>query len=95
VARARAYARRYLDVRDEGEIHWAFNRAVFASVARIAVLPMQDVLGLRSEGRMNTPGTVGEPNWCWRFRSDQLTFEAVERLKEMTKVYGRATNLQG
>ncbi|MDZ4700324.1 MAG: 4-alpha-glucanotransferase, partial [Rhodothermales bacterium] len=54
-----------------------------------AVLPMQDVLGLRSEGRVNTPGTVGAPNWGWRFRPEQLTHEAVERLKELTAVYGR------
>jgi len=89
VARARDYARAYLDVRDENDIHWAFNRAVLASVARLAVLPMQDVLGLRSEGRVNTPGTVGAPNWGWRFRPEQLTHEAVERLKELTAVYGR------
>gem|GEM_PF-2224214 len=89
VARARDYARAYLDVRDENDIHWAFNRAVLASVARLAVLPMQDVLGLRSEGRVNTPGTVGAPNWGWRFQPEQLTHEAVERLRELTAVYGR------
>ncbi|MEZ4700025.1 MAG: 4-alpha-glucanotransferase [Rhodothermales bacterium] len=89
IARARTYARDYLDVRDEHDIHWALNRAVLASVARVAVLPLQDIIGLRSEGRMNTPGTVGDPNWGWRFRADQLSHDAMERLKHLTHLYGR------
>ncbi|MFT3817857.1 MAG: 4-alpha-glucanotransferase [Rubrivivax sp.] len=49
------------------DVHWAMIRAAFNSVANLAIVPLQDVLGLPSEHRMNTPGTMGAPNWTWRF----------------------------
>jgi 4-alpha-glucanotransferase len=58
------------------------------SVAHTAIIPMQDVLGLGSEARMNFPGTT-EENWCWRFVPDMLTEEIKDRLKELTALYGR------
>ena len=68
VEKAKSYCRSYLDMRgcDDSEMPWAGIRALMASVARMAVTPMQDVLGLGTEGRMNTPGTVGGKNWGWR-----------------------------
>ena len=91
IQHARTYARNYLNIYDgqEEEIHWAFNRALLASVARLAVIPLQDIIGLNSAGRMNTPGTVGDHNWAWRFTFDMLTDEMLGRLKELTRVYGR------
>ena len=53
-----------------------------------AVVPLQDVLGLGSEARMNTPG-VATGNWVWRFREDQLGDEPRQRLAELTALYGR------
>ncbi|WP_305906792.1 4-alpha-glucanotransferase [Methylomarinum sp. Ch1-1] len=60
----------------------------FASVANLAIVPMQDVLCLGSKFRMNTPGTI-EGNWRWRFEWDQLTEEHAGRLKHLVELFGR------
>jgi 4-alpha-glucanotransferase len=78
---------KYLDT-DGEEIHWDFIRAAWASVAVIAVAPLQDVLGLGSGARMNTPASA-EGNWAWRFREGALTDELRDRLRDLTKTYGR------
>ena len=74
--------------RDGSDISWDFIRAALASVADMAIVPMQDVLNLGSEGRMNTPGNASG-NWGWRYTSDQLTVELAERLGSLTHIYGR------
>jgi 4-alpha-glucanotransferase len=81
------HIRRYLGT-DAREIHWDFIRLALASVAEASVFPMQDVLGLGSEARMNTPGEVAG-NWAWRFTWDQLRGEATERLRLLTELFGR------
>ena len=58
-------------------------RALSISVARLVVFPMQDVLGLGSEGRMNTPGRAGG-NWGWRYTPGMLTVDLAKRLGELT-----------
>jgi 4-alpha-glucanotransferase len=73
---------------DGQEINWDFIRLALMSVADTAIVPMQDILGLGSEARMNIPGTT-EGNWCWRFVPDMLTEEIKARLKELTALYGR------
>jgi 4-alpha-glucanotransferase len=83
----RAYAQRYLGTRGD-EIHWDMIRTALASVADISIVPMQDILGLDSEARMNIPGEA-EGNWHWRFRADQLTAPIKARLADLTAVYGR------
>ncbi|MEM3011868.1 MAG: 4-alpha-glucanotransferase [Candidatus Hadarchaeales archaeon] len=75
------------EVRAE-EVHLEFMRLALGSVAELAILPLQDVLGLGREARMNTPGRA-EGNWRWRVEPWQLTAEAVERLAELTEFYGR------
>ncbi|HET7747321.1 MAG TPA: 4-alpha-glucanotransferase [Vicinamibacteria bacterium] len=87
IERERDFARRYLQT-DGSEIHWAFIRAVLSSVADLAIVPLQDVLGLGSEARMNLPGRPGG-NWRWRFRWEQLTPEIRGRLRELVEIYGR------
>jgi 4-alpha-glucanotransferase len=79
----------YLAVADGGrEIHWHMIRAIWSSVANLAIAPVQDLLGLGSEARMNLPGTC-EGNWEWRLV--ELPDAAVmERLAEMTRIYGRS-----
>jgi 4-alpha-glucanotransferase len=64
-------------------------RAALASVARLAVLPMQDVLELDAAHRMNVPG-VAEGNWRWRFSWDQLQDHQKQRLQDWIRLYGRA-----
>ena len=66
VLKEHAFARSYLGLKD-GEIHWASIRAILASVANTAIIPLQDVLGLGSKARMNLPGT-SSGNWRWRAR---------------------------
>jgi 4-alpha-glucanotransferase len=83
----REFACRYLGV-DGREMHWAFIRAVLASVADTAIVPVQDLLGLSSDARMNRPGTVGG-NWRWRLRPGQLTPDIARRLAVMTETYDR------
>jgi len=60
-----------------------------ASVAKTSIIPLQDILGLGEEARMNTPGKQSG-NWLWRFQAEQLTLTVKERLAEMTVIYGRA-----
>ncbi|MBU6428337.1 MAG: 4-alpha-glucanotransferase, partial [Cyanobacteria bacterium REEB65] len=67
---------------------WALIRLALASVAAGAVLPLQDVLSIGSEGRMNLPGRASG-NWAWRFGTDALTQELAERLADLTRTYGR------
>jgi 4-alpha-glucanotransferase len=83
----RERALRYLHS-DGHEIHWDFIRAVEASVARTAVIPLQDVLGLGSEARFNRPASP-TGNWAWRFQDSQLERRHAERLAEMAALYGR------
>jgi len=85
--REKQVALKYLGT-DGHEINWDFIRLALMSVADTAIIPMQDVLGLGSEARMNLPGTT-EGNWCWRFVPDMLTEEIKARLKELTALYGR------
>jgi 4-alpha-glucanotransferase len=68
---------------DGHEINWDFIRAVLGSVADTAIIPLQDVLGLGSEARMNTPNTTSG-NWSWRFQDGSLTAEHTARLKRLT-----------
>jgi 4-alpha-glucanotransferase len=87
VAREKAFARDYLDT-DGTEMNWVMIRALLASVADTVVVPLQDVLGLGSEGRMNVPATLGR-NWRWRFREEQLRPEHARRLEDLARLYGR------
>jgi 4-alpha-glucanotransferase len=70
--------------------HWDWMRMAWGSVAQWALAPLQDVMGLGEEGRMNRPGVSGPENWSWRFRWEWLTQEARERLASLTRTYGRA-----
>ena len=81
------YARRYLNT-DGSEITWVLIRAILASVANTVLMPLQDVLGVGSEGRMNLPGTPSG-NWRWRFRAGQLTEAITARLRALGELYER------
>jgi 4-alpha-glucanotransferase len=73
---------------DGRDIHWAAIRCLWASVANLAIVPMQDVLGLDSRARMNSPGT-GTGNWEWRMRSGAFSRRVRARLAALTRIYGR------
>lgn len=78
----------YLGCSTAGKMPWPLIRAALASVSRLAVLPMQDLLELGSEHRMNIPGT-SEGNWQWQFEWSQLPAVLVERLRHLNNLYGR------
>jgi 4-alpha-glucanotransferase len=88
VRREHAFARAYLGLSDDAEIHWAMIRAVLASIADVAIIPLQDLLGLGGEARMNLPGRVSG-NWKWRYRRDALTADLAARLKSLAIIYDR------
>ena len=73
-----------------GRISEDLMRLALASTARIAIVPIQDVLDLGSEARFNTPGAA-EGNWAWRVRADQLDPARAECLADLTALYGRTT----
>lgn len=87
IERERKFCLDYLNT-DGEKIHWDFIRAVVASVANIAIVPLQDVLGLGTEARMNLPAST-DGNWAWRYRPDALTGDVSERLEYLTRLYGR------
>ncbi|GAB4124537.1 MAG: 4-alpha-glucanotransferase [Sideroxydans sp.] len=84
----RAFATRYLKLQEGDEIHWKMMEALSSSAANTVIFPMQDVLGLGSEGRMNLPGSACG-NWEWRFDWEQLATDQELRLAEMTARHGR------
>lgn len=70
------------------QVHWAVIRLAMMSVAQLVIFPLQDILGLDEKARMNLPGRLGG-NWQWRFLPESLTPEIIQRLREMTELYGR------
>jgi 4-alpha-glucanotransferase len=90
VRKEHEFARTYLNFSsdDDSEINWVMIRAVMASVADVAIVPLQDVLGLGSDARMNLPGKVSG-NWKWRYRPGALTSDLSARLRNMVSLYDR------
>jgi 4-alpha-glucanotransferase len=83
----RHLVRRYLG-RDGSDIAWDLLRLAWSSVADYALAPLQDVLNLGTEGRMNLPGSATD-NWGWRYLAEQLHDDVMYRLRDLTEVYGR------
>jgi 4-alpha-glucanotransferase len=74
--------------RCEDGIHWAFIRAALCSPASLSIVPLQDVLGLGSEARMNTPSVNGN-NWSWRVEESLLRPELAAKLALLTELSDR------
>ena len=87
VVKEHAFARAYLGFKDE-PINWVLIRGVMSSIANIAIVPLQDLLGLGSEARMNLPGTPSG-NWRWRAKKGALTDDLANCLREMVRLYDR------
>jgi 4-alpha-glucanotransferase len=73
---------------NENEIHRELCRLAYSSVGKIVILPMQDVLGLDENSRMNTPSS-GQNNWAWRLLPGQLSHEAEHQLRDWAALYDR------
>jgi len=75
------------------EISWDFIRAVWSSVADTAVVPLQDLLGLGTDARMNLPNSTAG-NWSWRVKAGALNDELAKRLRDLTALYGRIAEVE-
>lgn len=82
------FAKEYLNLTEEEGYNWGMMRAAWSSVADMAIVPMQDVLGIGAEARINTPSTLGD-NWKWRATADQLTGALAKKLYRNMQMYGR------
>lgn len=85
--RARDRVRRYLNC-DGGNVSWDFIRLAMSSVAKYAIYPIQDVLRLGSDARMNVPGVLGA-NWAWRYEKHEIEGWHAAELRKMTKLFHR------
>lgn len=70
------------------EVNWEFIKLALNSVAETAIIPMQDVLGLGAEARMNHPASA-KGNWLWRISSGQISSALIKKLLKMTRISGR------
>lgn len=82
------YAIEYLRLNHEEGYNWGMIRGAWSSPANLAIVPMQDFLGLGREARMNIPSTFGG-NWIWRVDKSSLTDELAEKIANLSKIYGR------
>ena len=83
-----AFARRYLGLNEEEELHWGILRGGMTSVANLFIAPIQDYLGLDSSARINTPGTA-QGNWQWRLLPGELDRNLADRIAGLTRISGR------
>ena len=86
----RKFVREYIGAgyTPEGELHWDLVRAALGSVADLAVIPVQDYLGLGTSARINEPSTLGK-NWRWRMSREDLNEDTVKRCRRLAGIYGR------
>ncbi|CAG7839070.1 4-alpha-glucanotransferase [Clostridium haemolyticum] len=82
------FAIRYLKLSKEEGYNWGFIRGVLSSVSNLAIVQLQDYLGLGSEARMNIPSTLGG-NWKWRVKKEEINENLIKKVYEITKLYGR------
>lgn len=85
----RDFFNRYSRMHYGDAIGWTALSCAWESVCNLAMAPLQDVLGLGGDARMNTPGTMGDQNWSWRVRKDALNDDVAAHLWEITATYGR------
>lgn len=83
------YAMDYLNVTQKDQLPWAFIRAAWGTASQLAIAPMQDILELNNDAKMNTPSTLGW-NWKWRMDRHAITPELAHRLRRITEIYQRA-----
>ena len=86
--REKDLVRRYLG-RPENDIVWDLIREALVSVSNYAIIPMQDILNLDTQSRMNKPSTLDNSNWSWRMSKKDMADYTADRLKELIKLYGR------
>lgn len=83
------FAKKYFNLTKEEGYNWGMMRGVWSSVSDTAIIPMQDILGLSSDARMNTPSTLG-CNWKWRAQKDYISKKLAKKVSRMVALYGRS-----
>ena len=84
-----ACAKAYLGLNQEEGYIWGIIRGAMSSVSRLCVVQLQDYLELGKDARMNRPGSLSCANWTWRANAGQLTPALAEKIRSVTKRYGR------
>ena len=84
-----AYAKEYMALSEREGLVWGVVRTAMSCVSELCVIPMQDLLDLGGEARMNFPGTMTGANWTWRAGEGFADNGLAQRLYELTKLYGR------
>lgn len=82
------FAKDYLNLTKEEGYNWGMMRAAWSSVADMAIVPMQDLLGLDSKARINIPSTTGG-NWRWRATPEQIDNKLAKKLHKCMQMYAR------
>lgn len=82
------FAKKYFNLTNEETFCWGLIRGIWTSVAKIAIVQMQDLLMLDNSARMNAPSTLGE-NWKWRMKEGAINPYLVSRLRDLTQISGR------
>ncbi len=85
---SRDLVKRYIGAMGSEGIHWDMIRLAFGSIAELAIIPLQDVMGLGEDSRMNFPGTASN-NWGWRFTSEMLHEGVIHTLANHAVAFGR------
>ena len=87
-----SWAKNYMCLTEEEGYVWGTIRTAFASVSDTVIVPMQDILSLGAEARMNFPGTLSDCNWTWRVKSAIMYETMANRILRLTRLYGRLGN---
>ena len=82
------FAKEYCNLTRKEGYNWGMMRTAWSSVSELAIVPMQDIIGIDSKGRMNTPSTLGG-NWEWRADTGQITGKLARKLYGYMEMYGR------
>ena len=88
-SRTKKFVRKYIGAGKKDSISAALMRTAYASTADLAVIQMQDILGLGDEARMNVPSTIGGGNWAWRMKGGECTDKLAKKLRKLAKLYFR------
>lgn len=83
------YVRRYFECSDD-EVVWKMIRALLGCSSMYAIIPMQDILGLGEDARMNVPSTCGSSNWSWKMDEKDIDSPAFESIRYMSHLFGRS-----
>ncbi len=87
--KTKKFTDKYLDITDCSDPVRKLIAAAYGSVSQLAVIQMQDILGLGDEARMNVPSTIGNGNWAWRMDENVCTKKLAKRIKKLARLYFR------